>query len=217
MDKSGDGELLSEVAKYLYGDWWLPELASQLSIRPPKRPRQGVAPNLVREWASGKTRPPLWVMQAMAQFVIEGVEGDDERSSKLKDYLSKINAAVIKADAEGWVDQDVLSVIIFEPEKALQNEMIASQSKEGIAIGTGVTATWEVPFAKAFGIPEAIDITLALARDMSVGIIAHSIVEWLLVTFKGRSEKITINRKESTFDRGELTKIVEETITYERK
>ena len=99
---------------------------------------------------------------------------------------------------------------------SLSSEMMASQSKQAVPIGPGVIATWKVPFAKIHGFRYVIEITLILAKEVAISIGAHSVVEWIMAKFNGRSEKVIINRKECTFDHGELTKIVEETITYER-
>jgi len=57
---------------------------------------------------------------------------------------------------------------------------------------------------------------LSLSRDIGIGVLAHVIVEWLMANFAGRAKKVVIERMEVSFDRGELTKIVTETIRTER-
>lgn len=222
VDDSGDGELMGEAAKFLYGDSWHERLAHELSERPRERPPEGVSSGQVLEWASGRRRPPLWVTLAMAHFVVEGIRDEhnrDEgvRSSQLKKYLSQLNAATMKADREGWDGRDGLRVSIISPEPTLKDEMIVSQSNDPVSIADGVTATWEVPLAKAFSVPDVIDITLQLGRDVTIAVTAHLIAGWIMTKFSGRAEKVSIKRKQYEFDQGELTKVIEETITYERK
>jgi hypothetical protein len=109
-----------------------------------------------------------------------------------------------------------LEIEIVRPEGTLKDDMFASQGGEGVSIGrAGVTATWKVPLVKAFG-GDLIAITLTLASDIPIHIAVQLIADWIMDKFRGRSEKIFINRKEVTFDHGDLTKILQETITYER-
>jgi hypothetical protein len=216
MDHSADGELMGEVAKCLYGDSWRERLARDLSERPPERPPGGVSSGLVSEWASGRMRPPLWVMSALSFLVVENIHGEGDRSAHLKTLLGRLKVAIQKADEEGWDGRDGFRLSIVSPEPSLRDEMIASRSPGRVSIGDGVTVTWEVPLAKAFPVTDVIDVTLKFGADVAVGLVAHSIVAWVITKFKGRAEKISINRKQYEFDRGELTRIIEETITRER-
>ena len=217
VDDSGDRELMDEAAKFLYGDSWQERFARELSERPRERPPEGVSSSQVSEWASGRRRPPLWVMAALAFLVVENIDDESERSSRLKVLLTRLNAATQKAYEEGWDGRDGLRVSIVSPEPSLKDEMIASQSNDPVSIGDGVTATWKVPWAKAFSLPDVIDITLKLGGDVTIALAAHLIVEWIMEKFSGRAENISIKRKQYEFDHGELTKVIEETITYERR
>jgi hypothetical protein len=85
-----------------------------------------------------------------------------------------------------------------------------------ISITEGVAATWTAPFAKAAGIPQSLDFVLSLSRDVGVGVLTALIVNWISENFEGRAEKVIIERTEVSFERGELTKIITETIKHER-
>jgi hypothetical protein len=86
-----------------------------------------------------------------------------------------------------------------------------------VPIADGVIATWRAPLAKAGGIPQSLDFVLSLSRDIGVSVLAGLIVNWIVSNFAGRAEKIIIERTEVSFDRGELTRIITETIKHERE
>jgi hypothetical protein len=120
-----------------------------------------------------------------------------------------------------------MNLYIIEPDSATHTTWINNQPRPDdpnnprgpiapVLIADGVAATWTAPLAKADGIPRSLDFVLSLSRDVGVGILAHLIVDWMLSNFKGRAEKVIIERTEVSFDRGELTKIVIETIERER-
>lgn len=67
--------------------------------------------------------------------------------------------------------------------------------------------------AKAFGVPKTLDFMLILGRDIGIGVLAHVIVDWLMTNFAGRANKLIIERTEVSFERGQLVKVVTETIT----
>ncbi len=85
-----------------------------------------------------------------------------------------------------------------------------------VAIADGVIATWTAPLLKAQGFPQTLDFVLAVSRDLSVSVAAGLIVEWIVSNFKGKAEKVFIERTEVTFEHGELLKVVTETIKRER-
>jgi len=85
-----------------------------------------------------------------------------------------------------------------------------------VPITDGVVATWTAPLAKGGGIPQSLDFVLSLSRDVGVGVLAGLIVNWIVSNFAGRAEKVIVERTEVSFDHGELTKIVTETIKSER-
>jgi len=101
-----------------------------------------------------------------------------------------------------------------QPQRAVPNDWHSPAIP--VPIADGVLATWEAPLAKAGGIPLTLDFVLSLSRDIGIGVLAHVIVEWLMANFAGRAKKVVIERMEVSFDRGELTKIVTETIRTER-
>jgi hypothetical protein len=85
-----------------------------------------------------------------------------------------------------------------------------------VPITDGIVGTWTAPLAKAGDFPLTLDFVLTISRDLAVGVAAGLIVEWIMSNFKGRAEKVVIERMEATFDQGVLTKIVTETITSTR-
>jgi hypothetical protein len=112
---------------------------------------------------------------------------------------------------------DDLEITIVSPDDALVGEMLATKSEEPLLIREGVTATWQIVLAKAGGLPPMVIITLSVVRDVGIAVIAHSIADWIMEKFNGRSERVVVSTKESIFDRGELTRVIEEKITYEHK
>ena len=65
---------------------------------------------------------------------------------------------------------------------------------------------------KAVGVPET--ITLAVSVPLSVG--ASLAANWLYDKLRGRADRIRIDRREITLDKGEITKILEEKLDIER-
>lgn len=86
-----------------------------------------------------------------------------------------------------------------------------------VPMADGVAATWRAPLAKAGEIPLSLDFVLSLSRDLGVSVLAGLIVNWIISNFAGRAEKVIIERTEVSFDRGDLTKIITETIKRERE
>ena len=72
----------------------------------------------------------------------------------------------------------------------------------------------QLPLQKAFDIPTVVTITLTFA-----GSVASSVAgDWLYnLAKRGRVEKIMINRREVELHQGEITRMVEETRTEERR
>jgi hypothetical protein len=125
----------------------------------------------------------------MLLLVVANIDEASDRSSHLRTFLARLNAAMKAADEEGWDGRDGLRFSIVKPDPSLENEMIASQSAVPVSIGDGVTATWKIPSRKAFPSQEVIDITLMLAREVAIDVVAQSIVEWIMTKFRCRAEK----------------------------
>jgi hypothetical protein len=120
-----------------------------------------------------------------------------------------------------------MNLYVIEPEPPTHTKWVNSQPRPAdpndrrgpvipVPIADGVAATWTAPLAKAGGIPQSLDFVLSLSRDVGVGVLVGLIVNWIVTNFAGRAEKVVIERTEVSFDRGELTKIVTETIKRER-
>lgn len=109
-----------------------------------------------------------------------------------------------------------MELAIIRADTQLDMEMVNSQSVEPLAIGEGVSVTWQVPMFKDAGIPKMIDIAVQVLESVPVGIAANIITGWIMNRFKGRSEKIVIAHQEIKFDEGKVKRIVFETITRER-
>ena len=106
-----------------------------------------------------------------------------------------------------------MELTIIGADTDLDMEMVNSQPVE---IGSGVAVTWQVPMFKSAGIPKMIDIAVQVLEGVPIGVAANIITGWVMNRFKGRAEKIVIERQEVEFDEGKLTRIVFETITRER-
>ena len=217
MDESGDSELLRKGARCLYGDDWPQHLAPILSTRPPERPPGGVSVDLLGEWASGRRRPPLWVVSAMANLLVENIDTGHAHDADLRALLASVNSAIRRALETGWDGSDGVKITIVGPEARLLTEMINSQPTEPITIAPGVTLTWQVPLAKdahGFGI---IDVVIFLGQTVVPGVVSSLIAAWIMSRFRGKAERLTINTKECEFDEGKICKTIEKTITYERE
>lgn len=109
-----------------------------------------------------------------------------------------------------------MELTIIGADTELDIEMVNSQPTEPVAIGSGVTVTWQVPMFKSAGIPKMIDVVVQVLEGVPIGVAANIITGWILNRFKGRAEKIVIAHQEIEFDDGKMKRIVFETITRER-
>jgi hypothetical protein len=108
-----------------------------------------------------------------------------------------------------------MELIVVAPDDDLHMEMVNERPRSA-SIGEEVSVTWEVPLAKAEGFPRLIELTFHVAGDVSLALAAHLIADWVLARFKGKADKIVVNRREIEFEAGEVRRIIEETITQER-
>ncbi|MBP0447788.1 hypothetical protein J8J14_23875 [Roseomonas sp. SSH11] len=112
-----------------------------------------------------------------------------------------------------------MEVAVFFPDLDLDVEMTNSQPAEPLAIGDGVTVSWHVPLIKSGDIPKTIEVAFQLAAAVGGGIalnvVANVITDWLMRRFKGRAEKLVIERQEVEFEAGAIKRIVLETITQD--
>ena len=106
-----------------------------------------------------------------------------------------------------------MELTVIGADTDLDMEMVNSQPAEPVEIGSGVNVTWQVPMFKSIGIPRMIDITVQVLEGVPIGVAANIITRWVMNRFKGRAEKVVIDRQEVEFDEGKLTRIVFETIT----
>ena len=109
-----------------------------------------------------------------------------------------------------------MELMVIGADQALDMEMINSSSAEPVPIGEGVTVTWQVPMFKAAGIPKMIEVAILVLEAVPTGVAANIITGWIMSRFKGRAEKVVIERKEIEFNEGMVKRIVFETITRER-
>ena len=109
-----------------------------------------------------------------------------------------------------------MDLYIIGPDQDLDIEMVNSTPADPIPIGDGVTVTWEVPMFKSAGIPKMIDVAVLVFEAVPAGVAANIITNWLMARFKGRAEKVVIERQEIEFEDGKLKRIVQETITRQR-
>lgn len=98
----------------------------------------------------------------------------------------------------------------------LDMEMANSTPSDPVQIGDGVTITWEVPMYKSANIPKMIDIAVQVLEAVPAGVAANIITNWIMSRFKGRAEKVVVERQEMEFDEGKLKRVIQETITRER-
>ena len=62
---------------------------------------------------------------------------------------------------------------------------------------------------KSFGSPDAVDFTLKILAGISSGVVA----KWLWEKLHGKTiSRLRINRREIQLDKGEITRIIEETL-----
>lgn len=108
-----------------------------------------------------------------------------------------------------------MELTIIGADDELDMEMVNSQPIDPMPIGDGVAVTWQVPMFKSVGIPRMIDVAIQVLEGVPIGIAANIITSWIMSRFKGRAEKIVIERREFEFDEGQVKRIVFETITRE--
>ncbi|GAA0592758.1 hypothetical protein GCM10009416_33960 [Craurococcus roseus] len=112
-----------------------------------------------------------------------------------------------------------MEVGVLNPDVDLDIEMTNSQPEEPLSIGEGVTATWHLPMMKAEGIPKTIELAFqiggAVAGGVALNVVANIITSWLMDRFKGRADRLRIERQEIEFEAGAVKRIVLETITRE--
>jgi len=109
-----------------------------------------------------------------------------------------------------------MDLTIIATDDELDIEMVNTQPSEPVAIGDGVTVTWQVPMFKSAGIPKMIDVAVQILEAVPAGVAASIITGWLISRFKGRAEKVVVKHQEVEFEEGKLTRIVYDTITRER-
>lgn len=109
-----------------------------------------------------------------------------------------------------------MDLYVVGPDQDLDIEMVNSTPANPVPIGDGVTVTWEVPMFKSAGIPKMIDVAVQVLEAVPAGVAANIVTNWLMARFKGRAEKVVIERQEMEFDDGKLKRIIHETITRER-
>lgn len=131
-------------------------------------------------------------------------------------YGAATNLCETTRSSEG---RDRMEIGVLNPDVDLNVEMTNNQPEEPLVIGGGVTATWRVPMAKAQGIPQTIELAFqiggAVAGGVALNVVANIITDWLMGRFKGRAEKLRIERQEVEFEAGAVKRIVLETITRE--
>lgn len=75
-------QLLAEVGRYLYGEVsWQRQLAE--ALQHPHLPYQGVDPQSLKKWVSGRRRVPWWVAAELLRLVQEAREEKDRTGSEL--------------------------------------------------------------------------------------------------------------------------------------
>ena len=109
-----------------------------------------------------------------------------------------------------------MDLYVIGPDQDLDIEMVNSTPADPVPIGDGVTVTWEVPMFKSAGIPKMIDVAVQVLEAVPAGVAANIVTGWIMARFKGRAEKIVIERQEMEFDEGKLKRVVQEMITRER-
>jgi len=105
--------------------------------------------------------------------------------------------------------------------------MIDNRPDEPVVVGDGVTATWEVPLAKAYGLPDAIEIVLMLAKDVGADLAALVIAHWIFAKFGEKAASVQLKRKPANlrikltslkeYEDGGLVRELAETIIEYRK
>ena len=109
-----------------------------------------------------------------------------------------------------------MGLYVVGPDQDLDIEMANSTPTNPVPIGDGVTVTWEVPMFKSADIPKMIDVAVQVLEAVPAGVAANIVTGWIMARFKGRAEKVVIERQEVEFDDDKLKRIVHETIIRER-
>jgi len=109
-----------------------------------------------------------------------------------------------------------VDLLVIEPDQDLDIEMTNNQPVAPVPIGDGVAVTWQVPMFKASGIPKMIEVAVDVLAAVPAGVAANLVTNWLMSQFKGKAERVIIERQEVEFDEGKLKRIITETITRER-
>ena len=105
---------------------------------------------------------------------------------------------------------------IVGQDKDLDMEMANSTPSNLVQIGDGVAVTWEVPMYKSGDYPKMIDVAVQVLEAVPAGVAANIVTNWIMGRFKGRAEKVVVERQEMEFDDGKLKRVIQETITRER-
>ena len=142
-------------------------------------------------------------------------DDNSPHQARLRALLGKLNEAVQRADAAGWDGSGRLTILLLSPDEALEHEMIASQSETPIEIAPGIMVTWSVPMAKSIGFQPIIQFAAHFADEVVSGAAAGIVAAWFVSRFSGRAGKVSIQRREVTFEKNEIARIIEETITKE--
>jgi hypothetical protein len=216
LDMNADSDVLRQSAIRLYGNDWHENLARVLNRHPEKPPGE-VPTGLIVEWASGNRRPPLWVLTALSELLVAQIASDDEHEADFRMLFEAVKARIKRALGEGWDGSGGVKISVVGPEAGLLTEMINSRPTEALTLGPGVKIIWRVPFGKDAQGLSVIDVVIFLGETLVPSVVASLIAEWIMSKFRGRAERLIINKKECEFDQGKIAKIVEETIQYERE
>ena len=73
-----------------------------------------------------------------------------------------------------------------------------------------------VTVRKAIGFPETITLVITFAGTVVSSVAINLLSSWLYDKLKGRAETLRIDRREIHIDKGEITRIIEESIRQER-
>ncbi len=84
------------------------------------------------------------------------------------------------------------------------------------ALPGGFTMTSEgLIIRKAFGFPETVTLVITFTGGFASNIAINLLSSWLYDKLKGRAETLRIDRREIHIEKGEITRIIEETIRRE--
>ncbi|MCI0659101.1 MAG: hypothetical protein L0170_18765 [Acidobacteria bacterium] len=91
---------------------------------------------------------------------------------------------------------------------AIMEATSLSTGQRKVIPGVGTIVYGDQPIAKAFGLPQTIELVLTFGTGVTSGVVAN----WLFRRISGRAVSLRIERREVAIEEGKITRVIEEII-----